>query len=124
MLGNMISGKNSARLKEMVNQLSRNQDRYTEAINSARKGSIYAGSEDRGVQGRSILDRISDNQQRRNQKVQDIGKRINEMNQLELRKKSHLDDFLKKERLKVEANIAEYQQKIDNAQSQAELWTL
>ena len=46
------------------------------------------------------------------------------MNQLELRKKSHLDDFLKKERLKVEAKIANYQQQIDNAQSQAELWTL
>ena len=74
------------------------------------------------MQGRNLIDRLTDNQQRRNQKVQDIGKRISQINQLELRKKSHLDEYLKKERRRIEANVANYQSQIDNAQSQAELW--
>ena len=49
------------------------------------------------------MEKMDENQKRRQSKVKDIDRRVREINQIELRKKLHLDDFMKQEKLKSEA---------------------
>jgi hypothetical protein len=49
------------------------------------------------------MEKMDENQKRRQSKVEDIDRRVREINQIELRKKLHLDDFMKQEKLKSEA---------------------